>query len=169
MNKKYKLTSNFKMQFGIKLFQIEALKDFSIFKKGEKGGWIEKKENLSQGGDAWVYGNAQVSGDAWVYGNARVYGNAQVYGNAWVYGNAQVYGNARVYGNAQVSGDAQVYGNAWVYGNAQVYGRFDLTCNIDFELPRINIDSKEKLKQLKDFLTNFNKKKVIKAKRKKKK
>lgn len=31
---------------------------------------MEKEENLSQDGDAEVYGNA------WVYGNARVYGNA---------------------------------------------------------------------------------------------
>lgn len=40
------------------------------------GGYIEKEENLSQSGDAWVYGNAKVYGDAWVSGNAEVYGNA---------------------------------------------------------------------------------------------
>ncbi len=35
-------------------------------------------------------------------------------GNAWVYGDAQVSGNARVYGDARVSGNAQVSGNARV-------------------------------------------------------
>lgn len=48
----------------------------------------KKEDNLAQDGDAWVYGNAEVSGDAWVYGNARVYGDA------WVSGNARVYGDA---------------------------------------------------------------------------
>jgi carbonic anhydrase/acetyltransferase-like protein (isoleucine patch superfamily) len=119
---KYKLTSEFKIYFGIKLYQIEALKDFGNVKKGDKGGWIEKEENLEQSGNAWVYGDAQVYGDARVSGNALVYGNAQVSGNAWVYGNAQVYGDAQVSGNAWVYGDARVSGNALVYGNAQVSG-----------------------------------------------
>lgn len=34
------------------------------------GGYIEKEENLSQTGDAWVFDNAWVSGDAWVSDNA---------------------------------------------------------------------------------------------------
>ena len=59
---KYKLTTEFKMWCGIKLYQIEALESFSNVSKGDKGGWIEKEENLSRvSGDAWVYGNAQVS------------------------------------------------------------------------------------------------------------
>ena len=111
---KYKLTKETKDINGVKIYRIEALKSFAGVDKGDKGGWIENKENLSQegnawvSGDAWVYGNAQVSGNARVSGNAQVYGNAQVSGNAWVYGNAQVSGNAWVSGNAQVSGDAQV-------------------------------------------------------------
>ena len=61
-----------------------------------EGGWIESEKNLSQDGDACVYGGARVYGNAQVYGDACVYGDAQVYGNAWVYGNACVYGNAQV-------------------------------------------------------------------------
>jgi hypothetical protein len=113
--KKFELTAEFVTNvFGKKLFRIKALVAFGNVEKGELGGFIEKEDNLSHDGDAWVYGNAQVSGDA------RVYGNAQVFGNARVSGNAQVFGNARVSGNARVYGNAQVYGNAWVYGNAQV-------------------------------------------------
>ena len=110
--KKYELTTNTKMLFGRKLFQIKALVSFGDVTAGDLGGYIEKEENLSHDGTAWVYGNARVSGDAWVYGNARVSGDARVYGNAWV------YGNACVYGDAWVSGDARVYGNAWVSGDA---------------------------------------------------
>ena len=99
---KYKLTTEAKMWCGHKLYRIEAAEDFADVKAGELGGWIESEKNLSQEGDAWVYGNAKV-GD-----NAMVYGNAKVCGNAWVCGNAEVYG------------DAWVCGNAWVGGNAKV-------------------------------------------------
>ena len=110
--KKYELTTNTKMRFGRKLFQIKALVSFGDVAAGDLGGYIEKEENLSHDGDAWVYGDAKVDGNAWVAGDARVngdarvYGDAKVYGNAWVSGDARVNGDARVYGDAQVSGDA---------------------------------------------------------------
>ena len=75
MNKKYKLTLVTKEWMGKTLFQIEAVVSFGSIVKGEKGGYIEKEENLSQ-----VYGDAWVSGNAQVYGDARVFGDAQVYG-----------------------------------------------------------------------------------------
>ena len=68
----------------ITLRRIVALRDFGDVKAGDKGGWIEKEENLSQDGDAWIYGNARVYGDAWVCGDARVYGDARVCGDAHV-------------------------------------------------------------------------------------
>lgn len=71
--KKFELTSEFITFLGRKLFRIKALVEFGDVKAGEIGGYIEKEENLSQSGNAWVYGDAQVSGDAWVSGNARVY------------------------------------------------------------------------------------------------
>lgn len=37
-----------------------------------KSNKIEKEENLSQDGNAWVYDNARVYGDAEVYGNAEI-------------------------------------------------------------------------------------------------
>ena len=133
--KKYELTSETKVLLGKTLYRIKALVQFGNVNAGDLGGWIEKEENLSQSGNAWVsgdasvYGNAEVSGDASVSGNAWVYGNASVSGNAWVYGNAEVSGDARVYGNARVSGDARVYGDAEVYGNARVYGNAEV-CKI---------------------------------------
>ena len=127
--KKYELTSETKVFLGKTLYRIKALVQFGNVNAGDLGGWIEKEENLSQSGNAWVYGDARVSGNAWVYGDARVSGNAEVSGNAWVYGNAVVSGDARVYGNARVSGDASVYGDAEVYGNARVYGNAEV-CKI---------------------------------------
>ena len=71
--KKFELTAEFVTNvFGKKLFRIKALVAFGNVEKGELGGFIEKEDNLSHDGDAWVYGNAQVSGDALVSGNAQV-------------------------------------------------------------------------------------------------
>ena len=80
--KKYELTGECKVYFGVTLRRIKSLIDFSDVKKGELGGFIEKEENLSHENNAWVYGNARVSG------NARVYGDAWVSSDAWVYGDA---------------------------------------------------------------------------------
>lgn len=74
--KKYEFTGETKQVgfFGnITLKRIRATMEFGIIKIGDLGGWIEKEENLSHKGDAWVWGNAEV------YGNAKVWGNAEVY------------------------------------------------------------------------------------------
>ena len=107
--KKYELTEETVTVYGKTLYRIRAVRDFGSVKTGEFGGYIEKEENLSHFGNAWV------SGNAWVFDNARVYDNAWVFGNAWV------YGNAKVYDDAWVCGDAKVYGDAWVSGNAEVF------------------------------------------------
>ena len=99
--KKFEFTGETKILFnGTILHRIKALVEIKlgcfIVKAGDLGGWIEKEENLSQDGNAWVGGNAEV------YGNARVYGDTEVYGDAEVYGNAMVYGNAEVGGDSYV-------------------------------------------------------------------
>ena len=68
--KKYELTTNTKMRFGRKLFQIKALVSFGDVAAGDLGGYIEKEENLSHDGNAWVSGDARVSGDAGGSGDA---------------------------------------------------------------------------------------------------
>ena len=70
--KKYELTSETKIVFGHILYRIKALSSFGCVSAGDLGGFLESEKNLSQNGDAWVYGNAEVYGDAWVYGNAEV-------------------------------------------------------------------------------------------------
>lgn len=79
MEKKFELTENYVVnEFGTKLYQIKCIKTFKYAKKGELGGFIEKEENLSQKGNAWVYDNAHVYGNAKVCGAARVYGDTKV-------------------------------------------------------------------------------------------
>ena len=134
MNKKYKLTNEIINVDGYTFYRIKALKDFSNVKKGDKGGFVENEENLSQNGNCWIYNDAKVFDNAKVYdnvkvcNNALVYDNAEIRGNAQVLGYAQVYSNAKVRGNAKVCDDAEIYDNVKVcdnvkvYGNAKVYG-----------------------------------------------
>ena len=76
--KKYRLTEETTKVGNRTLYRIQALRDFGNVKEGDIGGYIESEKNLSQDGNAWVYGNARVYGDAWVSGNARVYGDADI-------------------------------------------------------------------------------------------
>ena len=118
MAKKYELVLDDTISlWGWKLFRIRALMSFGSVEVGDLGGYIQKEENLSHDGDAWVSGNAWVSGDAWVSGNAKVSGDA------WVSGNAKVYGNAEVSGDAWVSelGDIIVFKNHWSSGRHFTY------------------------------------------------
>lgn len=89
--KKYELTEETVTVYGKTLYRIRAVRDFGSVKTGEFGGYIEKEENLSHFGNAWVSGNAWVFDNARVYDNAWVCGDAKVYGDAWVSGNAEVF------------------------------------------------------------------------------
>lgn len=132
--KKYELTNETINIYGRTLYRIRALRDFGFVNASDLGGFVEKEENLSHYGNAWVYDNALVYGNAWVDGDARIRDNARVYRDARVGGKAYIYSNARVYGNAcvgdnsiigdyaRVSGNALMFGNAIVSGNAYIYG-----------------------------------------------
>ena len=54
------------------LHRIRAVAEFGLVKIGDLGGWIEKEENLSHEGKAWVWGNAKVWGNAEVFSASHV-------------------------------------------------------------------------------------------------
>ena len=101
---------------GKPFFRVVALRNFGEVLKGDKGGYVESEDNLSNKGNCWVSNNARV------FENARVFGNSLVYGEAWVFGNSLVFGEAWVFGDSRVFGGAQVFGDSWVYGGARVSG-----------------------------------------------
>ena len=141
MLKKYKITEE-RHPKNPKIGRIEALIDFGDVKKGDKGGFIEKEENLSHDGEAWVYGNA------------KVYGNAEVYGDAEVYGNAEVCDNAKVYGDAEATTVVKTFGNAFYYDITVTDKRIKIGCQqhlkpewVDFtDEEIIGMDGKKALK-----------------------
>ena len=60
------------------LHRIRAVAEFGLVKIGDLGGWIEKEENLSHEGKAWVCGDAKVWGNAKVCGDADVFSASHV-------------------------------------------------------------------------------------------
>lgn len=82
--KKYELTEETVIVSGKTLYRIRAVRDFGSVKAGDLGGYIEKEENLSHCGEAWVSDNAEVCGYAEVCDNAKVSGKACVCGDAEV-------------------------------------------------------------------------------------
>lgn len=100
--KKYELTKNTKICFGHRLFQIRAITCFDNILAGQFGGYIEKEENLSHDGNAWVYDNACIHDYTSIYNNAKIYDNAEIFGNTKIYNNAYIYGNACIYNNTLI-------------------------------------------------------------------
>ena len=90
------------------LFRVKALRDFADVHIGDVGGMVESSDNLSQGGDCWVYDCARVIGAARVRGDAVVLGNAVVRGEARISGRATIADYAVVKDNAHVSENAYV-------------------------------------------------------------
>lgn len=102
----------------VKVCRIIALCSFSDVEKGSRGGYIEREENLSTTGDAWVYDSAIVCEDARVCGNAKVRNEATATGNATISDTAIVFGNAHLLDKCCVCGDARVFGKAFISGKA---------------------------------------------------
>lgn len=122
MNQKFELTEDVRILDGRSLRRVRALKDFGCVKKGEVGGWVEKEENLSAEGKAWIGDDAMVAGNARVQDNAKVYDNAKVNNNAIIQGKARVSNDAVVNCNAVVTDNAYIRDHAIVSGNARIAG-----------------------------------------------
>lgn len=126
MNQKFELTEDRIILDGKRLRRVRALRSFGSIQEGEVGGWVEKEENLSDEGWAWISDDAMVAGNARVQDDAHVCDYAKINGNAIIQGNAYVLNNAVVNCNAVVTENACVRDHAIVSGNARVAGKVDL-------------------------------------------
>ena len=83
--KKFELTAESKINwFGRTLYRIKACIDFTTtsgdeVKAGDLGGYVEKEQNLSHDGKAWVWGNAEVWGNAKVCGDASIFSTKHIF------------------------------------------------------------------------------------------
>lgn len=124
-NKKYKLLEDDYILvenngIATTLHRIKALKNFGDVAKGDIGGYIESKRNLSyEDGD-----------DSWVYDDARVYGLAVVRGNSRVRDMAVVRGNSIVDCNSQASDRALIDDSTIINSHVAGNGKAKIFCNL---------------------------------------
>lgn len=153
---KYIILQNESIQHeGRTLYRIQAIKDFSIVKSGDKGGFVESEDNLSQSGKCWLYGdsmsydNAQVFGDATLWFNAIACGDAVVCSRAhcgvdvvvkdlvMLRGDVHLDSNVRVSDNVQISDkvhiigkDVQISGDVDLSGEVSINGTVKISDNV---------------------------------------
>lgn len=84
---KYKLLEENIILNNIKLYRIQALRDFNDVKTGDIGGYVQSEDNLSHKGNAWLYNESKAYGNSEVYGNAKLKGNVKISGNTILFDN----------------------------------------------------------------------------------
>lgn len=101
---KYKLLKNdFITRDGVKLYRIQALKDFNYVKAGDIGGYVESESNLSQHGNCWVYNYAIVRDNAYICDNARIYDDTRITDKARISGKSCISGDMYIGGYARIT------------------------------------------------------------------
>lgn len=122
----------------VKTYRIKALRDIPQWqvKKGDLGGLVTGKKNLSHEGNSWIEFNAQVYGNVVVQDNALISGKAVLSGYAMApYGhggsitvkdNAVIKDSALVINQPSLDpdyfrGDTVISGDAVISGKAKVY------------------------------------------------
>lgn len=78
---KYRITEVSGGPYILNAYQIEALRDFSDVKKGDRGGFISNCSRLSHSDDSWIYDNALVFGNSSVGFDSKIKGTACVMGS----------------------------------------------------------------------------------------
>ena len=118
--KKYKLDlTDSKVVNGKTVYRIVALKDIIVDKEeiikgwnitnkevvvktGDKGGYVENENNLSQEGNCWIYDEAVVFDNAIIEDDVVIKDNAKIYENAVIMDNSIISDNAEVFGYVEV-------------------------------------------------------------------
>jgi NDP-sugar pyrophosphorylase family protein len=121
-NKRYRLTDETREYEGVTLYRIEALEDFGYVKKGDRGGFIEKEDNLPQNYFGWVFDDSIVMGESKVRGWSRVSNNSVVKGEVWMHDLALVTGGSKVNGNVRISDRGVIGGQSVIDGMCRIRG-----------------------------------------------
>ena len=127
MEKKYRLTDETIEFNGVKLYRIEALKNFGCVKKGDKGGFVQSEKNLSQLENCWIFDDSKAIGNSYVYQNAVLLSNSIICDNAFATGFSWIFGHSIVCEKATITHNARIYFNSVICGNSYVSGNAMLT------------------------------------------
>ena len=103
------------------LHRIKALKDFGDVEKGDLGGYVENKSNLSQYGNCWIYNDAKAMDNSRIYDDSIICGNSIMCDHSRIYDNSEMHGNSRMYNDSVMCGNSAMYGNSRMYDNSRMY------------------------------------------------
>lgn len=130
VEKKYKLTNETRNYYGKTLYRIQAIKDFGDVKAGDKGGWVENKNNLSHYGDCWIYDDSVASGSSRISKDAKIMNSSEICDFACVRGNAVIDQSSTISGEAFIL-DAKV-SNLIISDYTQISGDIEIKSVRDF-------------------------------------
>jgi len=118
--KKYKLTDETRVVDGETVYRIEATKDFSDVKAGDKGGFVQSEDNLSHEGLCWI------DNDAVVMERATVKDDVKIIIKAIICGSAEISDSVIIGGTSEVSGEVtEIYENVKIIGDSCIHGKGD--------------------------------------------
>lgn len=105
-------------------FQIVALRDIPRhgITAGDRGGFVQNKDNLSQDGDCWISVDSKVINDARVKDNALINGSCSIEDKVEVKGDSLVQGICILRGRIVVSGNTKIRGSVYVDGTTVITG-----------------------------------------------
>ena len=121
MDKKYELIKE------NDYYRIKALKNFQLItgevvRKGDLGGFVSGKYNLSQEGNCWIGYNAGACQKAKVMDNAVMKDFSRAFNNSIVSGNAVMKDYSLTRDNATVSGNVVMKDFSWAKGDSIISG-----------------------------------------------
>jgi acyl-[acyl carrier protein]--UDP-N-acetylglucosamine O-acyltransferase len=136
----------------ILLHRIIALMDFQDVKKGQKGGFAEKIENVQD--LAWVGGDAKIYDYAIIGGLSRITGCTELFNKAEIMGEVDVNGDCKIYGKATINGSFIIMDNVIIKDNVSIRGLGRIVGNITISekfrsISRIIISAYDRAIQLK--------------------
>lgn len=117
--------------------RIIALKDIVdkkgeiLVRKGQKGGYVVDRSNLSEDGTCWVYDDAVARQNSRVIQDAKLRDLAEAYGSSTIGGNSQAYERAKVHGNVTMGGNSRAYGKSELHGNLSLGGNSQILDKAD--------------------------------------
>lgn len=163
MQNKWQYTGNLIEVNGHVVYEIESCINFSVagtvVKKGQRGGWLENEDNLSQKGNCWVFPNCIVMDHAHVKDSAVLRYGSVARDHALVFGDAIVT-EGLVAGYSKI-GDHAILTDAALYGNAEMSDHSSLTGKAVFlplerQAPQEGDTYLAKYARMRDFAQGYN-------------
>jgi len=106
-------------------YQIRALKDIESMgiRKGDLGGYVNDKDNLSQEGNCWIFNDSRMFNNSRMYDNSKMHNNSMMFNNSEMHDNSEMYDNARMYNNSKMHNNTVMFNNSEMHDNSEMYGK----------------------------------------------